>query len=260
MPATDTAPPGYRELAAPDRVASHVACLWSRGAGTAVVVPDGCADLVWNGSRVIVAGPSLRAFRSAEPPAGTSAAGVRLRVGATAAVFGMPANELLEETPDIVDVWPEARYLAERCAAAGSPEGTLRALVDAVFPRVDAAAAVDPVVGGAIRAFAAPRPQVERRDLGLSPRHLRRRFEAEVGYPPKTLVRVLRLQRFLAAAGAGRTLADVAHEVGFTDHAHLTRDCRLLTGSTPTELLALGVPGAGDPHLRPPAARSRRRG
>jgi hypothetical protein len=216
-------------------------------------VPDGCADLVWTGSRAIVAGPSLRAFLSAEPPAGTTAAGVRLRVGATAAVFGVPAGELLDERPDVADVWPEARHLAERCAEAGTAAGTLRALVDAVTPRVAAAAAVDPVVAGAIRAFAAPRSPVGRRGLGLSPRHLRRRFEAEVGYPPKTLARVLRLQRFLAAAGSGRTLADVAHEVGFTDHAHLTRDCRLLTGSTPSELLALGVPGAGDPHLRAPS-------
>jgi AraC-like DNA-binding protein len=255
----------YRELAAPSHVASHVACLWARSEGTVVVVPDGCADLVWTGSRVIVAGPSLRAFRSGTPPAGTGAAGVRLRVGATAAVFGVPANELLEENLDIVEIWPEARFLAERCAEAGSAEGVLRALVDGLTPRVDRAAAVDPVVGGAIRVFAAPRPRVERRDLGLSPRQLRRRFEAEIGYAPKTLVRVLRLQRFLAAAGSGRTLAEVAHEVGYTDHAHLTRDCRLLTGSTPSELLALGVPGAGDPHLRslmggPPASPRNRAG
>jgi AraC-like DNA-binding protein len=251
-PSVDIAPPPYQEHAAPEHVASHVASLWARSGGTILVVPDGCADLVWTGSRVIVAGPSLRAFRSTVPPDGTSAAGVRLRVGATSAVFGVPANELLDENPDIADVWPEARYLAERCAEAGTAAGTLRALVDALTPRVGAAAAVDPVVGGAIRAFTAPRPQVERRDLGLSPRQLRRRFEVEIGYPPKTLVRVLRLQRFLAAAGGGRTLADVAHLVGYTDHAHLTHDCRLLTGSTPSELLALGVPGAGDPQTVKP--------
>jgi transcriptional regulator GlxA family with amidase domain len=37
-------------------------------------------------------------------------------------------------------------------------------------------------------------------DLGVSDRQLLRRFQARVGYGPRTLLRVLRFQRFLALA------------------------------------------------------------
>jgi transcriptional regulator GlxA family with amidase domain len=71
-------------------------------------------------------------------------------------------------------------------------------------------------------------------ELGLSERQLRRRCMAGVGYGPKTLQRVLRLRRFLRA-GADE-LAKAAFDAGFADQAHLTRECRRLTGLPPSAL------------------------
>ena len=70
-------------------------------------------------------------------------------------------------------------------------------------------------------------------ELGFSERQLRRRFDDAVGYGPKTLQRVLRLRRFLAASGTD--VAAAAIDVGYADQAHLTRECRVLTGLAPTE-------------------------
>jgi transcriptional regulator GlxA family with amidase domain len=80
------------------------------------------------------------------------------------------------------------------------------------------------------------------RRLAVSERHLRRRFLTAVGYGPKTLDRVLRLQRFLAlapraAAGPGG-LAGLAAEVGYADQPHLSRDCARLAGVSPRTLAA----------------------
>ena len=76
--------------------------------------------------------------------------------------------------------------------------------------------------------------------LGLSDRQLLRRFRVAVGYGPKTLDRVLRFQRFLARAGAVATddesLARLALELGYSDQAHLTRECVRLSGLTPGRL------------------------
>jgi AraC-like DNA-binding protein len=68
----------------------------------------------------------------------------------------------------------------------------------------------------------------------LSERQLERRFADHVGYGPKTLQRILRLQhvvRQLESHAAGR-LAEVAASAGYADQSHLSRETRRLTGLT----------------------------
>ena len=57
---------------------------------------------------------------------------------------------------------------------------------------------------------------------------------------PKTLDRILRLQRFLALGRADPSagLARLAADAGYADQAHLGRDCRALADATPTQLIA----------------------
>jgi AraC-like DNA-binding protein len=72
-------------------------------------------------------------------------------------------------------------------------------------------------------------------ELGLSERQLRRRCHAAAGYGPKTLQRVLRFRRFLAARNPD--LARAALDAGYADQSHLTRECTRLAGATPAALL-----------------------
>jgi transcriptional regulator GlxA family with amidase domain len=87
-----------------------------------------------------------------------------------------------------------------------------------------------------------PRARVERvaDELALSERQLQRRFREFVGYGPKTLQRVLRLQRLLGALELARDqaggLARIAATIGYSDQAHLTRETRELSGHTPVSL------------------------
>jgi AraC-like DNA-binding protein len=112
------------------------------------------------------------------------------------------------------------------------------------------AAEPDPIVRAAALGAARPGARVERlaAALGIGDRHLRRRFAAAVGYGPKTLHRILRFQRFLQLMGRGPAtdLAWLALEAGYADQAHLTRECRRLSGLTPAQLLASGAGPAGD--------------
>jgi transcriptional regulator GlxA family with amidase domain len=83
------------------------------------------------------------------------------------------------------------------------------------------------------------------RDLGMSDRQLRRRFHAAAGYGPKTLARILRFRRFVAAVDAGRSdLAGLAFDAGYADQPHLTRETRRLAALSPRELVAQRRPGA----------------
>ena len=89
----------------------------------------------------------------------------------------------------------------------------------------------------AARRLRDPRTRVETLadDLGLSERQLRRRCHAAAGYGPKTLQRVLRFRRFLAAAHGD--LARAALDAGYADQSHLTRECTRLAGRPPAALL-----------------------
>ncbi len=75
-------------------------------------------------------------------------------------------------------------------------------------------------------------------EVGWSHRHLISRFRRQVGLAPKTAARVIRFRAMLAGLGAGRAgLADLAYEHGYSDQAHLNRDFREFTGTTPTGYL-----------------------
>jgi methylphosphotriester-DNA--protein-cysteine methyltransferase len=76
------------------------------------------------------------------------------------------------------------------------------------------------------------------RQLDLSPRQLQRSMVSNVGLTPKTLQRVMRLQRFLHIAEGGGELAAASADAGYADQSHLTREVRALSGLTPARLVA----------------------
>jgi AraC-like DNA-binding protein len=243
----------YRELPPPPALAPYVSCLWVQtiGAGDAAyeqpVLPDGCADIVSTHGGLTVVGPATTAVTERFAP-GSAIVGVRFRTGAAPPLLGVIATELLDREVGLADVWGRAgTRLAARCGdASGDAEGAerLRAIVGTLLDRLADAPTVDPVATRAASMLATPAaPQV--RDLAgvfdLSERQLRRRVEAAVGYPPRTLARILRFQRFLGAARSSGPsspgLARLATEAGYADQAHLTRDSRRLAGLPPGALL-----------------------
>ena len=74
------------------------------------------------------------------------------------------------------------------------------------------------------------------RAAGMSARQLERRFQREVGLPPKLFARIARLQRALAwrQSRPGATWSRVAAAAGYADQMHLVRDFRALAGDAPT--------------------------
>jgi AraC-like DNA-binding protein len=73
-------------------------------------------------------------------------------------------------------------------------------------------------------------------EVGWSRRHLAAVCRRQLGLPPKTIARLLRFERARsqAARAARDGWAAVAADCGYYDQAHLIRDFREFTGSTPT--------------------------
>ncbi|UOX86492.1 helix-turn-helix domain-containing protein [Amycolatopsis sp. FBCC-B4732] len=232
----------YREVAPPPALAGVLTCGWHGRTGWARplrVLPDGCADLVWDGTALTVVatvGAPLRLWL----PAAETRVGVRLRCGAAAAVLGTPMPELPAGATRLSDLWGAEARRAEEALAAADPlaqRGILEKLVAGrgVVPDRRVLAAID----------ALGRPSVHATDVaaevGVSERALRRHLVHAVGAGPKQVHRVRRFQLFLRRlellANRRTSLAGVAADLGYADQSHLGRDCRRLSGSSPAALV-----------------------
>jgi AraC-like DNA-binding protein len=69
--------------------------------------------------------------------------------------------------------------------------------------------------------------------VSLSPYYLLRVFQAEVGMPPYTYLESVRIRHAQSLIEAGKPLAEVAIEVGFSSQSHLTRQFKKIIGVTP---------------------------
>ena len=242
-------PGTYREIAPSARLRDHVECFWHRAAGAARsdawILPDGCVDVIWVGDLPpFIAGPATLATM-AEAAAGAEVVGVRFRPGVAPHLLGVSADELLNQHVPLRAIWSHDR-------AAGWLDAMARPTLDEKLDGVSELIMARVATGDERDAFARrvvtwiashPRGNVDElaQICGVSERQLRRRFDQSVGYGPKTLQRILRLQRLLWLARGGEHasphLARLAIAAGYADQPHMTRETVVLTGATPRQLL-----------------------
>lgn len=244
------AEPGYREYPPPLALAGHLVCIWTQvvpGGGEPVlqrVLPDGCVDIVLvNDNAPLVAGPWTKPFTVRFTP-GSTIIGARWYPGRAPALLRLPAAALLNQSVALGDVWNRAdSALIAQIAGEPTLDARRTALETALVGRLLRAAPADRVIHAAVRWIARhPRGRVEQlsRWVGISGRHLQRRFAAAVGYGPKQFQSVLRFQRLLAIAShtpAPQTLGQLSATAGYADQAHMTREFQRFAGRAPSQVL-----------------------
>lgn len=255
----------YREFVPALHLHEHIVCIWHRHGGATTndtqILPDGCIDVIWAGeSPPIVAGPMTLPLRSTIS-AGAEIIGVRFRPGVASALLGVSAQELLNQHVPLGDIWSRKHVLPWSDAAdrAHFP-AKLEAVVAVIAHRLGVAAQPDVFVMNATRWIADhPSGNLEHlvRLSGISERQVRRRFDEAIGYGPKKLQRILRLQRLLWLAGqrlaVPLNLADLAFAAGYADQPHMTRDVATLSGASPGTLLRGTVSSAVSDLFNTPA-------
>ncbi|MFX0202151.1 MAG: helix-turn-helix domain-containing protein [Candidatus Hodarchaeota archaeon] len=73
-------------------------------------------------------------------------------------------------------------------------------------------------------------------DSGMSRRTLERVFKAELGVPPKTFIRYVRLQNVVEKlrSRTHKRLAEIAYDCGYADQSHFIKDFKQLSGNLPS--------------------------
>jgi AraC-like DNA-binding protein len=170
--------------------------------------------------------------------------GVAFHPGGTWPFFDPASDELHNQHIALRDLWGSAGdTLRERILAAPTPRAKLKLLEAELLAR-----SILPLRRRAEIDFAIERLTYAPHDcsiatlsehVGLSARRFTRLFTLEVGLTPKLYSRVQRFQRVLQAMDARvGDWAELAQSCGYFDQSHLIRECRALSGFTPTELAA----------------------
>lgn len=236
-----------RTYAPPKDLADVVHCFWVarwdlRGQAPHVVelLADPCVNVAFEADEARIVGVSTRLWRRELHGAGTVRA-VKLRAGAGRALLGHPLHGFTDRITPLED-------------SARVPSGLREAVLDprdesaglgALACWVRDAAALPPAPDTARAAQLVQRVAEDSSITGtgrlaqvatVGARALQRLFRDEVGASPKWVIRRYRLQEaaLRLERGDAVTVAALAAELGYADHAHLTRDFAAATGRTPT--------------------------
>jgi AraC-like DNA-binding protein len=160
-------------------------------------------------------------------------------------LLGVPMTMIRGYTIDLDMMFGSAALrLADRVREAPTWESRFALVDEFLLERLDRGPQPAPEVRWAwhrltTTAGAAPIGRIAK-DVGWSHKHLIAKFKQQIGVSPKTAARLIRFEsvwRRLDQAGPLRW-GDVAADSGFADQAHLDREFRRFTGTTPTDFVA----------------------
>jgi AraC-like DNA-binding protein len=138
-------------------------------------------------------------------------------------------------------VGADARRLSERVQSARTWEERGRLLDDFLLNRATDGPQPSPEVTHAWHLLERSRgrnPISEiARQVGWSHKHLITRFKQQIGVAPHLAARLLRLSTVWRHLNDDQSWARTAAESGYADQAHLTREFRRFTGTTPAALI-----------------------
>jgi AraC-like DNA-binding protein len=187
-----------------------------------------------------VTGPS-GTYTSGEGPCAPAII-VRLPPLSAYKLLGPAVAEIGGTIADLEDVvGADARRLSEQVQSARTWEERGRLLDHFLLDRATQGLQPAPEVTHAWHLLARSRGRDPIREIarqvGWSHKHLITRFKQQIGVAPHLAVRLLRLTMVWRHLDDERDWARIAAECGYADQAHLTREFRRFTGTTPGALV-----------------------
>jgi AraC-like DNA-binding protein len=203
------------------------------------VLPYPAVNVTFKPGRCRVAGVPRGRF--AEVLQGTGRVfGARFRPGGFRGLLGRPVSAITDRFLPVGDVFgPAALPLADAVLAADDATA-VTLLEEFLIPRLPAEPDPAAELAAAVVARIAAEPAITRVDalaaeFGVGMRQLQRLFADYVGVGPKWVIRRFRLHEVAARTtdGTPPDLVRLAHDLGYSDQAHLTRDFTSMVGQSP---------------------------
>jgi len=231
-------------------LARYVSQYWLSLNNTSAVyaaLPDGCVDLVLevtaHGHRSWIYGSTTRP--TAIPcQLGTHYLGIRFRPGQSRHFIDAAAHEITDGREDLRTLM---RFPSERIAAHIATEALFEELDAILTAALDRSPPVESYIDGVVQHIDARHGDTRIEDVALrfgkSRRQLERVFLQTVGVPVKFFCVISRLRHAadLIVQPRSQSLSTIAHDAGYSDQAHMTRDFARLAGTSPGRLRADGA-------------------
>lgn len=174
----------------------------------------------------------------------TELVAVKFLPGQFTRFFKIPANELTDTNTTVESLWGKfGRELEQKLYDSNSISEIIKLLDNAFLKRLSSQNTYDNRISMALNVISSNKGQLRIEDLAgwldFSRRHFERRFIDLVGLTPK---RICRITRFLSVFSQMKTdqgldWADLAIACGYSDQAHLIRECKFFTGHSPLSYL-----------------------
>ena len=189
--------------------------------GTYLAAADACWDMIFirseHGNRALLSGPSSK-ITPVPYRAGNRNIGIRFHRGTF--LTHVPASAMVDTTEALSMPTAETFLLAGLDWSLPTFETADEFIAD--LERLDLLSD-DAVTMAALRGEAS----------GTSPRSVQRHVSSATGLSANRIRQIVRARMAAERLMQGEAILDVAHDLGYADQAHLTRDVKRLTGYTP---------------------------
>jgi len=208
------------------------------------VFPDGCVEIVWRNHKPPVVAGVRRTFKQKKLTQGLNLAGIRFLPGQAGSLLGVPLSEITDREVPLHDIIgsstiTEPLHSIQKSAIEIHSEMNFR--IKSMMMNRNACANIEHISTAILWLAKYSSGEIKHlaNSLETNERALHRQFARHVGIGPKLFQRIVRFQKFLYSVRNQQriNLAMIALDLGYSDQAHLNRECRELSGRSPLELI-----------------------